>query len=253
MEEKRESVLIIGGTSGLGRAVAVQARRWGLMTTVTGRSAAKVEEKTRPYDDLWGAQFLTHDLSSREDPWGEVGLYVQQHPPDRIFLVAGVFKQKAIAEMKRHEVIEHVGIHLTGTYLMLSKIHEIMRRRGKPYHLVVVSSTSSFRMRKHQTAYTMVQAGKAHLARNLTVELFEDLPGSKAALVHPGGMKTDFFAGTDTDISKMMDPAAVAAIIWSRALDQGPWDEYRVIRDDDGLPRVEPGAPAIESPSLLMT
>lgn len=251
MENKTESVLVIGGTSGLGRAIAAQARRWDMMTAVTGRRAREIDEKTRPGSDLWGARFLTHDLSHREDPWGEVGLYVQESPPDRVFMVAGVFKQKPIDEMRRHEVIEHVNVHLTGTYLMLSKIHEIMRRLDKTYRLTVVASTSSYRVRRLQTAYTMVQAGKAHLARNLAVEIVGDLPGSQAALVHPGGMKTDFFDGTGTDTSKMMDPAVVADIIWVRALDQhGPWDEYRIERQDDGMPLIKDGPPPIESPTF---
>ena len=68
--------------------------------------------------------------------------------------------------------------------------------------------------------------------------------------MNPGGLKTpNFWNESGQDIGAFMEPDVVAGIIWDRAMAQtAPFDEYQVIRNPDGSPRVEHGARAPESP-----
>lgn len=104
-------------------------------------------------------------------------------------------------------------------------------------------------MRENETLYCALKAAKAAFTRNFARELVRDLPGSKVTLVNPGGIKTDFFEGTNTDTSNFMRPSVVAKIIWDEiGIQEGPFKEIQIMRNDDGSPNVSYGSRASESP-----
>ena len=73
---------------------------------------------------------------------------------------------------------------------------------------------------------------------------FEELiPGSKAALVNPGGRRTpDFWRDSGQDIGSFMSPDDVASIIWDRVRTQeSSYDEYSVMRNANGSPQIREG------------
>src|SRR3989338_8226375 len=110
------------------------------------------------------------------------------------------------------------------------------------YDLIVIGSSSAYRVRTDESLYGALKAAKAQLARNLGKELPRDLPGSKVLLANPGGMATPFWDGRDRDVSSFMDPKDVARVIWDEVRRQDtPFLEIQVIRQADRSPKVEYG------------
>ena len=209
-------VLILGGTRGLGRALSLHALKRGHHTMVTGRSCP---------DGLWHndgwtlkktwLSFAELNLGTTKNAFNlEVFLEsAWKHNPDIIFWVAGHFLRQPFLETEVREHEELFRVHLLNP---LEVIRRMLLRRSdlglNPIHLVVVSSSSSWKDRNDgQVGYGAVQAAKVQAARNLHAESDQI---TRTTIVCPGGMKTEFFDGTDVDTSKFMDPMEVSEIIW---------------------------------------
>ncbi len=225
--------LIIGGTKGLGRELAVESLRRNIPTIVTGRSIHEAEAD----DALENADFARLDLTSPETfirdlrcDWRDV---------THVFWNAGVFLRKPLTDCTPQEIRLMTETHLTGPIAVLAAFHRLMKASrpladepGQPWHLVTVGSTSSWKVRDNEAVYCALKAAKTHLTRNFARELVRDLPGSKATLVNPGGIRTEnFWGGSGQDISGFIEPAVLARLIWDETLAQtAPYAEFQVLR-----------------------
>jgi NAD(P)-dependent dehydrogenase (short-subunit alcohol dehydrogenase family) len=244
--------LIIGGTKGLGRALAIESFTRGIPPVVVGRSV----RLARNDPELEGADFCEADLTD-PDSFRNVVLHFRSGI-SHLFWVAGIFLRKPLTECTQEEIVRMTQVHFLGPVQVLSAFHRMQKLQrqladdpGLPYHLVTIASTSSWKMRDDETVYCALKAAKAHFTRNFARELLRDLPMSKVTLVNPGGIKTpEFWAGTGQDMSSYMEPKALARVIWDEVLLQAePFREVNIPRDAEGNPVVESGSRAPESPS----
>jgi NAD(P)-dependent dehydrogenase (short-subunit alcohol dehydrogenase family) len=243
--------LILGGTKGLGRAIAIDALARRITPVIVGRTA----DASASDPELAGAEFFAQDITRIEYPFkAEIA---RPEGYDYVIWTAGIFMRKTLYETSFDDVRAMVDTHVAGPITSLAMIHRLQCASrplgdppGRPYHLVTVASTSSWRMRENEAVYCAVKAAKAHFTRNFARELVKTLPGSKATLVNPGGMATpNFWAGSGQNMAGFMDPAVVARIIWDEVAGQTePFKELQIIRGDGGSPRVEYGARMPESP-----
>lgn len=240
-----KTALILGGTKGLGLSLAFEAgcnRR--VHTIITGRSS--LGDLNRPFN----SELINLDLT---DPKSveEVFVHHKFESVGYIFWVAGIFIRKPFTDTSPYNFEQMLSTHLSGPLRFLENIHRLITfNRGYPYHLITIASTSSWRIRENEALYCALKAAKATFTRNFTRELIRDLPGSKVTLVNPGGMKTpNFWQESGQDISKFMDPNAVAKIIWDEVQNQEvPFKEVQIMRNDDGSPNVSYGPRMSELP-----
>lgn len=247
------SSLILGGTKGLGRALAVESHQRGIRPVIVGRSVREAKEDPL----LQGAEFHQADLSQPLNFCKEVRADWQD--VSHVFWVAGIFLRKKLTDCSEEEVLRMVDTHLTGPLLVLAAIHRLMKlarpladEPGRPYHLVTIASTSSWRVRQDEAVYCALKAAKAHFTRNYAREVVADLPGSKVTLVNPGGIRTpEFWAGSGQDLTGFMEPKDLAAVIWNEVVSQTkPYAEFQVLRSPagDGTPFVQSGPQKPEEP-----
>ncbi len=242
------SSLILGGTKGLGRALAAKSLQRGFPTTVVGRSTADAAKEA----DLAAASLRQADLS---DPTAFRDVLREGDRFTHVFLVAGNFLRRPLVETSYDTHLQMANLHLLAPIELLKAFHRsrlaakpLAATPGQPYHLVVISSTSSYRIRENEEMYCALQAAKAHFTRNWAGRMTRDLPGSKVTLVLPGGMKTGLFDGTGQDTSGYMDPLTVADIIWDRVLQQQERFRTIVMERRGSEPDVSDHAPAPHDP-----
>lgn len=245
--------LIIGGTKGLGRAIAKKSLAAKQQVIVCARKVGDA-----PMDrDLYGATLCALDASkpdgierlfSRPTGWEDI---------THVFWTAGTFAHGSLTDMDEDDIHRLTAVHFTGLVCNLAILHRMLKqvrpladKPGRPYHLVIVSSTSAWRARDNESVYAALCAAKSHFARQFAREITRDLPGSKVTLVHPGGMNNpNFWAGTGRDISQFMNSDKVASIIHLRAMAQSaPFDEYSIMRGEDGAPKLKNGPQEPEEP-----
>lgn len=226
--------LILGGTSGLGFEIAKQSLIRGITPVVTGHSVKRSEPFTGfgkgIYLNFLDLPNVAHDL----------GLAYKAAPHfDHVFWVAGVFKRQPFSEMKPEDIDAMTKVHLLGP---LRALQTIMVAQKKPFHLTVIASNSSWRLREDESIYCMTKSAQATFTRQFAVELLRDRPGSKVTLVNPGGMATAFWNKTGQDTSDYMSPGAVAMLVWNNLQSQiGNFRELQILRREDGMLSVEPG------------
>lgn len=133
---------------------------------------------------------------------------------------------------------EMIQVNLRGPLDTLKLFNEL---RPEPYHLIIIASTSSWKLRENEALYCALKAATAAFARQYIVELMRDRPGSKVTLFNPAGMRTEnFWEGSGQSMDGFMDPAVVAERIWGEVvLQQHPFMEYQIMRDDRGTPSLE--------------
>lgn len=251
-----KKTLVLGGTKGLGRAIAKRSLAEERVTVVVGRSTLQASSDP----ELTGAEFFMADLANMDLMASNMNSILRSCGPfDRVFTVAGTWLNGPVIDCAREEIQEMVNLHLFGLVESLKAIHrfvvfgEPLLGREAFYHLVVVSSTSAYKRRKNEAVYRMVQAGKAAFVRSFAEEVCRDLPGSRVMLVEPGGMDTDFF-GDGRSREGYMDPDVVAQNIFERMAEQDKrgsgFDECRMERGAGGEILIFDGSAKPEPPLI---
>lgn len=228
-----KQAFILGGTKGLGLALAQEAVYHSIESVITGSSANTMDSAVVPT----GTAVVALDLSKplRNFDFSLFGFY------DYFFWNAGIFlPRKPFVEATDADIERMVSVHLLRP---LQFIRDFQKMATKPFHFVTIASVSSWRLRADETIYCSLKAAKAAFTRNYAVELTRNLPGSKVTLINPAGIKTpNFWKGTGQDISKFMDPRALASVIWNEVLQQEKsFSEIQIMRDDAGKPWVTYG------------
>ncbi len=227
--------LILGGTKGLGASIARLSAEAGIQPVIVGRSKGKIAEMK-----LAGGEGMIFDLSEISDSFK----FAHSIPGDietisHIFWVVGVGQQGPMKTFSGEEMMRIFSTVFLGPFIAL---HSINVHRQTSYHLVVVCSATSWKIRDNELAYGSAKAAQAQAARNISRELDRDLPGSRVTLVHPGGMRTPFWDNTGVDTSSFLDPDKVARIIWDHITGQKQsFLEFQIHRQKDGSPLVEYG------------
>ncbi len=209
--------VILGGTKGLGLALAREAATRDMQPVIVGRSAPVfLPEQGIAADSVL---FVEADLSWQH---GREEALRSCADADVVFWVAGQWLLRSAAATPDDAAQRMLALQVEGFEQCLRRLHHARTLAGKPYHLVVIASTSAHRLRVDEAVYCGVKAFQHHYTKNLGVELLRDLPGSKVTLVCPGGMRTAFFADVHRDVSEFMDPASVARLIWQHVERSAP-------------------------------
>lgn len=163
--------IVVGGTSGVGRAIALGLARAGADVVATSRSVDAI----RPVAGEIEAQgrrtlVATSDVSDRESlialerrVSGELG------PVDILVNCAGKTVRTASLSMSEEQWEDILGTNLTGTFRACQVFGREMveRRRGS---IINIASLASFVGFMEVAAYTASKSGVAGLTRALAVE-----------------------------------------------------------------------------------
>jgi NAD(P)-dependent dehydrogenase (short-subunit alcohol dehydrogenase family) len=214
------TALILGGTRGLGRAYAIRLLAQGSFPIIVGRDI----EEARKDPALAGAKFVKADIGNREDhgkildaAFGEFAW----SPPNQVVWCAGAYHRGPMADMHPDRIDAMTRTHWSGPAAFLGAFHHEATRGGvggpyAPYDLVVIGSVLAHVPGRQHAVLSGLKAAKVHFTRVFSQELTKDLPGSMVLIVNPWGMKTEFFAGTDTKTDSFMEPDFVAELIERR-------------------------------------
>jgi len=217
----KKSILIVGGTSGVGLHLARHYVTEGHRVCVTGRRDPGLE----------GAQF--HSLSIGPSPQSlasEIDRLASAYPGVQTLIYAAGFLQRgAIQTLDDDALSTMTNVGLLAPAMLAARLAPLA---PAPLKLMLITSSSQYTPRAEEPAYAATKAGLAMLGASLVRD-----PGfGKVLVVAPSGIKTPFWDGTSEDTTTMLDPAWVSDQIVQ--LSSGAF-KYRYAKLLRNPPRVE--------------
>lgn len=139
---KGKKILITGGTSGIGKALAIKCLNEGAIVTITGRNLEKLKEVAKEINnsnlrviewDITNIDIMDKKLEEVINLMGKIEIF---------FNNAGVFLGKYNLEVKEDEYDKILDTNLKGSYFALQKIAKLLidnSVKGKIINIVSIA------------------------------------------------------------------------------------------------------------------
>jgi len=181
--------LVIGGTSGIGKAIAMGYAGSGARVIVSGRNAAKMDAalaEIREHGEGFG---YAADVTDADELRGLVGIALAHHGRiDALVNCQGMTTLKPAEEFTAADWDEIVGINLRSVFFACTEVGRHMLGRGRGA-IVNIGSLASYRGWPRSAIYGITKAAVVNLTESLAIEWAER--GVLVNAIAPGFVMTD--------------------------------------------------------------
>ncbi|MBI5369072.1 MAG: SDR family oxidoreductase [Planctomycetes bacterium] len=204
------TAIVTGGSSGIGRAIALRFAGAGAQVTVAARGRARCEETVREIERAGGrACAAAADVACEADVerlvaetvarWGGLDLMVANAGIG----VWGPAEELALADWERV-----LAVDLTGVFLCARAAFRQMRRQGRGGTILAVASVAGVDAWSGTAAYSAAKFGVRGFMKALSDEGEEH--GIKVSTVCPGMVDTPMIGAEGEEKAELIAPEDVA-------------------------------------------
>ncbi|MCW2740787.1 MAG: short-chain dehydrogenase/reductase [Blastococcus sp.] len=189
-----EAILVTGGSSGIGRATAMQLAGRGARLMLVARGRESLEEAATEARAAGAAEVLVRpaDVLDEDAVRAAVDTAVERFGRlDGVVHAAQVMAYGRIEDVPREVYERTVDTALHGTATVARVVLPLFRRQGAG-HLAVVNSLLGNVATPLMGSYVAAKWGQLGLVRTLQQEI-RDEPGISISIVQPGGVDTPIY------------------------------------------------------------
>lgn len=206
IELSSASVLLIGGTGGLGKQLISELVGLVELVHVVGRNKNELKKLKIKYPQI---KIHQCDITSSQEV---EDLIKTIDNIDVLINSAGIWLEGEVQDNGYKQIEEVIKVNINGAIYCVKAVLPKMIHNNRGV-IINISSTSGLYGRIGHAVY----ASTKYALRGLTESLKNDLSGTKIKVVgvYPGGMKTNIFsnAGNEKDTSNFINPNDVAKTI----------------------------------------
>ncbi|MEU8778413.1 3-oxoacyl-ACP reductase FabG [Streptomyces sp. NPDC048606] len=202
---RRRSVVVTGGTRGIGRGIAELFALRGAAVVVTGRDGAVAREAADEIADATGGRVegLGVDLRDPEAIERVAAEAERRHGHvDVVCANAGVFPEKPLRDMSAEDVDDVLAVNLRGSILTVKAFLPAMERAGHGRVVLTSSITGPATGYTGWTHYGASKAGQLGFLRGAALELAPS--GITVNAVLPGNVRTEGLTGLGEEYLRRM-------------------------------------------------
>ena len=197
-----EKIWIIGGSSGIGEAMARAYAARGALVVISGRNKDALDAALTRIGP--GQHAMVADAIDRDSLETAASLH---GPFDRIVSTAAIYNPGALTKADAVEAAKVFEVNLTGTFNVAQIGAQHIRPGGQ---LVLFGSAAAIFGLPNGQVYSATKAGIVNLAQSLRSELW---PQIDVRLVTPGFVRTPLTDKNDFAMPGLMEPAEAASRI----------------------------------------
>jgi NAD(P)-dependent dehydrogenase (short-subunit alcohol dehydrogenase family) len=198
------SMLITGGSSGIGLATARLFLEEGAAVTVSGRDTERLQKSADDLADAGALNTVQGDVAAADDVQRMVTAAVEHgNGLDYVFCNAGIPGVAPIAELDEELWDRVLGVNLKGTYLVVREAVPHLKQRGGGA-IVTMGSEAGITGQPDLAAYCASKGGVVNMTRALALELIPD--GIRVNCLCPGITDTPM---CEEEANMAPDPQAV--------------------------------------------
>lgn len=240
-ENNGKTALVVGGSRGIGRAVALRLAQSGFDIRLTYQSNHEAANKVKSEIENIGkkCEIIAFDISDYEATKSALEEKSDKNPPHAVVFNSGISRDNLMVWMTKEEWDSVLSVNLDGFYnVMKTVLFPMLReKRGR---IVVVSSTSGQIGQAGQVNYSASKAGLIGAVKALAREI-----GKKNIFVNavaPGLILTDMVESLDKNkllplipINKFGKPEDVASVVNFLCTEENMYIHGQVIGINGGL------------------
>jgi NAD(P)-dependent dehydrogenase (short-subunit alcohol dehydrogenase family) len=208
---QNKTILITGGTTGIGLATAQLLSADGAKVIVTGRNPETLAAAKKVLTDAMVLPSDASDLAAALALGGEVKKYVDHL--DGVFLNAGIGSFAPIEAVKPKNYDDMFNVNVRGLYFQLQSLLPLL---GNPSSVVCTSSIAGSGAIANASIYSATKAAVISLGKTLAVELAAR--GVRVNVLSPGPIDTPIISklGLPPDQQKGFEESIVAKSLFKR-------------------------------------
>jgi 3-oxoacyl-[acyl-carrier protein] reductase len=214
VDYKGKSAIVMGGTRGIGRAIAEALAREGMNVCVGARKLEEVQQTVRELEGVGdvSATGAVCDVRVYEEVEALVAHAVEEFGGvDVLVNNAGIGLFKPVAEMLPEEFRAVIETNLFGVFYGCRAVIPEMKRRGGGY-IINISSLAGANPHPQMAAYNASKFGLNGFSEALMQEVRYD--GIKVSYVMPGSVNTEFGGGeVSTERNWQLQPEDIARVV----------------------------------------
>ena len=237
--------LITGGTTGIGKAIAIKLAKQGYDIALNYRTENETVENAKKEVESQNVKCITvkGDVSNFEDCEKFVKQVIEEYGQiDVLVNNAGITKDTLIMRMKEKDFTDVIDINLTGTFNVTKNVVSYMMK-ARSGRIINLSSVVGVTGNAGQTNYSASKAGIIGFTKSLAKEL-----GSRNILVNavaPGFIETKMTdvlkeqvkeeIAKNIPLKRMGTPDDVANVVGFLASEDSSYVTGQVIHIDGGM------------------